>query len=311
VVTGNDAALARIAVEPQSGRHDTLVPAVEAGGGTVVAADDAVALVWADPARPDLLASYLRPHHRWIQLPYAGIENFVGLGLLDRERIWTCGKGVYAEPVAEHVLACLLAGFRGVVTYARARSWSAPEGQNLHGARVLVLGGGAITAELLPLLAPFGCEVVVLRREPDLLPGAARVATLAELHAELPAADAVVVALALTPATRGVIGTAELRLMAPHAWLVNVARGAHVDTAALTTALAEGWFAGAALDVTDPEPLPADHPLWAEPRCLITPHVANTPEMGERLLARRVTENVRRWLAGEALLGPVDVDLGY
>lgn len=299
----------RIAVAPNSGRHDTLVPAVVAGGGTVVDLDTAEALVWADPARPDLLPGALRPGHAWVQLPYAGIENFIDL--LDRDRLWTCGKGVYAEPVAEHVLTCLLAGFRGVVTYARTKGWSAPQGRNLHGARVLVLGGGAITIELLPLLAPFRCEVVVLRRDPSPLPSATRVATLAALHEELPLADAVVVALALTPATAGVIGAAELELMAPHAWLVNVARGGHIDTAALAGALARGRIAGAALDVTDPEPLPPGHPLWDEPRCLITPHIANTPEMGERLLALRVTENVRRWRDGAPLLGPVDIDLGY
>ncbi|MFP4513514.1 MAG: NAD(P)-dependent oxidoreductase, partial [Acidimicrobiales bacterium] len=99
--------------------------------------------------------------------------------------------------------------------------------------------------------------------------------------------------------------------MADHAWLVNVARGRHVVTDDLVAALRDGAIGGAGLDVTDPEPLPPEHPLWSLPNVLITPHVGNTPEMGVPLLAARVTENVRRFAAGEDLLGIVDVDLGY
>jgi len=99
--------------------------------------------------------------------------------------------------------------------------------------------------------------------------------------------------------------------MEDHAWIVNVARGRHIVTDDLVDALREGTIGGAGLDVTDPEPLPADHPLWALPNCIITPHVGNTPEMAKPLLAERVTENVRRFGRGEELLGLVDVDAGY
>jgi phosphoglycerate dehydrogenase-like enzyme len=108
-----------------------------------------------------------------------------------------------------------------------------------------------------------------------------------------------------------VIGAAELAAMAPHAWLVNVARGGHVDTGALLEALDAGAVGGAALDVTDPEPLPDGHPLWGHPRCLITPHIGNTPEMGIPLLARHITDNVARFVRGEPLDGLVDVTAGY
>jgi len=127
----------------------------------------------------------------------------------------------------------------------------------------------------------------------------------------LPAADVVILALALTPETEGVIGARQLELMKSTAWLVNVARGGHVDTDALVAALDAESIGGAALDVTDPEPLPDGHALWASPRCLITPHVANTPEMGLVLLADRVTENVRRYMANDELVGPADVAKGY
>ena len=117
--------------------------------------------------------------------------------------------------------------------------------------------------------------------------------------------------LALTPQTQGLIGQAELAAMKPDAWLVNVARGGVVDTAALVDALRSGRIGGAALDVTDPEPLPAGHPLWDLPNCLITPHTADTEEMRRRLLAIRIAENVRRLASGRELAGQVDPDLGY
>jgi phosphoglycerate dehydrogenase-like enzyme len=127
----------------------------------------------------------------------------------------------------------------------------------------------------------------------------------------LPGADLVVVALALTPDTEGIISESELALMEPHAWIVNVARGRHIVTADLVTALQKGVIGGAALDVTDPEPLPDGHPLWSLPNCIITPHVGNTPDMARPLLAERITENVKRFAHGEELIGPVDTELGY
>ena len=127
----------------------------------------------------------------------------------------------------------------------------------------------------------------------------------------LAGADLVVLALALTPETDGIISESELRLMESHAWLVNVARGRHIVTDDLVAALRQGTIGGAGLDVTDPEPLPDGHPLWSEPRCIITPHTGNTPEMARGPLMARITENVRRYAAGEPLLGPVDPRLGY
>jgi phosphoglycerate dehydrogenase-like enzyme len=287
------------------------VAAVRAGGGEVVDVSDAEALVWADAARADLLPSVLHdgPAVRWVQLPFAGIENYVHL--LDHDRTWTCGKGVYARPVAEHALALALAGMRHLVGYARAEGWSAPEGRNLLGARVTIVGGGEITKDLIELLEPFRCEVTVVRRSSQAVSGARRTLSPDRLLEALADADVVVLALALTGETEGIIGAAELEAMAEHAWLVNVARGRHVDTDALVAALDDHSIGGAALDVTDPEPLPAGHRLWSAPHCIITPHVGNTPEMGVPLLAARVRENVVRFAEGLPLLGPVDVDLGY
>ncbi len=273
--------------------------------------EDAAALVWADPAEVASLPAVLAagPNIRWVALPYAGIEPFVRY--LDDKRIWTCAKGVYATPVAEHALALGLAGLRGIHTFARSKTWPAEVGRNLFGANVVVFGGGGITSELLRLIETWGCHITVVRRSTDPFPGANATVRLGSHLDALASADLVVLALALTDETAGVIGAAELAAMPRHAWLVNVARGGHVQTDALVDALASGAIGGAALDVTDPEPLPDGHPLWSEPRAIISPHVGNTQAMGVPLLAAHITDNVQRFISGQPLLGLVDTTAGY
>jgi phosphoglycerate dehydrogenase-like enzyme len=173
------------------------------------------------------------------------------------------------------------------------------------------VGGGGITQSLLRLVGPFQCDVTVVRQQRAELEGATRIVTPDDLDGAITAADAVVLALALTPATAGLIDRRRLDLLGPQGWLVNVARGRHVLTDDLVAALQAGAVGGAALDVTDPEPLPEGHPLWTIPNVLITPHVGNTPEMAAPLLANRVTENLRRWAAQQPLLGLVDAAAGY
>lgn len=301
----------QIAVEPP-GKQPWLREAVLAGGGELVAAEDADALIWADAFDVEGLQKVLRRGARihWIQLPWAGVDPFAEAGVFDERYLWTCGKGIYAEPVAEHALALALAGLRELKQRALARSWGEPSGTSLIGSRVTILGGGGIAMSLLRLLAPFQTQITVVRRHPQPLSGI-RVVGFDRLHESLEGVDVLFLALALTPETRGVIGERELGLMGPQAWIVNVARGAHLVTADLVTALQQGTIRGASLDVTDPEPLPDGHPLWSMTNCLITPHTANTEEMAIPLLSTRVTENVRRFRSGEPLIGQVDVSLGY
>lgn len=272
---------------------------------------EAEAIVWGDPNEPDGLGKALEraPHARWVQLPFAGIEKFVHL--LDHDHTWVCGKGVYAEPVAELALTLGLAGLRGVGSYARASSWAEPQGTNLQGGRVTILGGGGITEALVRLLVPFNCHVTVVRRTANDMAGVDDVLEADRYADALAGADLVVLALALTPDTEGIIAADELALMEAHAWIVNVARGGHIVTDDLVAALRAGMIGGAGLDVTDPEPLPADHPLWSMENCIITPHVGNTPEMAEPLLSARIAANVRRYAADDELLGIVDIDSGY
>ena len=293
------------------GVADWMAEAVHEGGGHVVPVEEAEAVVWAAPRRPDSLEQLLEDHPDidWIQLPFAGIEQFVHL--VDDERTWTCAKGVYAEPVAEMALVLALAGMRNVGAYARATSWQPPVGRNLQGANVTILGGGGITESLIRLLGPFDCHLTVVRNRVQEMDGVDDVLEADRYIDAVAGADLVVLALALTPDTEGMISRSELTLMETHAWIVNVARGRHVVTEDLVAALQDGVIGGAALDVTDPEPLPDEHPLWTLPNCIVTPHVGNTPEMATPLLAERITTNVRRYAAGEKLLGPVHPELGY
>lgn len=290
------------------------VEAIRRGGGQPVRLDEKPSgLVWTEPGAVEELREVLRAHPgvSWVQLPMAGIERVAEAGVLDHQRQWTSAKGAYAEPVAEHALALLLAGLRSLPERARARAWGQPAAQTLFDQPVTIVGGGGITLALLRLLAPFRAEVTVVRRSAEPVAGAARTLATEHLPEALAGARAVVLTLALTPPTRGIIGAKELELMDRRAWLVNVARGGLVDTAALVAALRSDQIGGAALDVTEPEPLPPGHPLWDLPNCLITPHTADTEEMTEPLLAARIAENVRRLAGGHELEGLVDPDLGY
>lgn len=126
-----------------------------------------------------------------------------------------------------------------------------------------------------------------------------------------PVADVTILAAPATAATRHLIGAAELSKMKPNDWIVNIARGSLVDTDAHATCLARSGIGGAALDVTDPEPLPDGHPLWSEPRALITPHVANPEDAALASFCGLVEDNIRRLVAGDDLVGSIDVDAGY
>ena len=302
----------RVAVGP--GPAPWAAEAIRRGGGEAVALDqDPVGLVWTDAGAMDALRSALatRPKISWVQLPQAGVERAFQAGVVDRQRQWTSAKGAFAEPVAEHALALILAGLRQLKVRAQARTWGQPAGESLFGQPVTVVGAGGIATVLLRLLEPFGTPVTVVRRHAEPVPGAVRTLSTDRLTEALAGARAAVLTVALTPQTRGLIGRTELAAMEPDAWLVNVARGGVVDTEALVEALRAGQIGGAALDVTDPEPLPAGHPLWDLPNCLITPHTADTEEMTRPLLAGRIAENVRRLAAGQELVGLLDPGLGY
>jgi D-3-phosphoglycerate dehydrogenase len=292
--------------------------AILRGGGEVVALGNANVLfpygytsVTADQAL--FLRSLLTESVEWVQLQPAGVEDWFALGLLDDRRLWTSSAGAYAVAVAEHVMALLLAAAKRLAECARADTWRRAEleGVPLAGSTVGIVGAGGIGREIIRRLHPFGVRVIASTHSGAEVPGAARSLGAHDLDDLLEESAYVVLCAPLTPETHGLIGARELDLLGPAGTLVNVARGALVDTDALVAALRDGRLGSAFLDVTEPEPLPDGHPLWSEPRALITPHVANTRAQLEAALVRRVEQNVARFRAGEPLLGAIDPAAGY
>lgn len=301
--------MTKVAIAPTS--KPEFENAVSDAGAEVVVLDPTVtALVWTDYHSPDLLAKTLseNPQLEWVQLPFAGVDAFTKV--LDLPIRFTCAKGAYKEPVAEHALALMLALGRAIPERVRAKTWGEKFAVSLYESRVLILGGGGIAEELVKLLRPFGCEIVVVRKTAVELPGAHTVA-FAELGHHLPDADFVVIAAALTEETEGIINRETLEMMKPTAYLVNVARGRHIVTDDLIQALRNNKIAGAAIDVTDPEPLPDGHPLWNLENVIITPHTADTPAQVTRMFAERIRVNTLAFLGKGPWLGEVDPKLGY
>lgn len=305
--------IARGSGEAAGQRRASMARSIRDGGGELAALADAEGLVWLDGADASDLPSLLDSHPkiRWVQLPWAGVEKAAAGRLFERRLAFTCAKGSYGEMVAEHALLLALACLRRVAEHARRREWHPLEPVSLFRKRVTILGAGGIASWLVKLLQPFGCELRVLRRSPAPMEGVAAIGTLADLPAALPRTDVLVLALALTPATRHAIGARELALLPRHAVIVNVARGGHIETEALVAALADGTIAAAGLDVTDPEPLPPGHPLWALDNALITSHCADSLEFVTAQLAARVRANVEKFSRGEPLEGLIDPRAGY
>ncbi|WP_324273983.1 NAD(P)-dependent oxidoreductase [Blastococcus brunescens] len=248
---------------------------------------------------PDFFAAL--PHLRLVQLLTAGAERFVGR--LPDEVLLCNARGAHTPSTAEWAVTAMLAAQRGIPFFVReqhAGRWSFSTHHSLVGARVLVVGAGDIGRTIGRMLAGFDVELTyVARTARDGVRG------MDELPGLLPHADVVVVIVPVTPETRGMVDAGFLAAMADDALLVNAARGVIVDTDALLAELSRGRLR-AALDVTEPEPLPAAHPLWAAAGLLLTPHVGGAvPETGARAAAA-VTEQIARILAGEDLANVVD-----
>lgn len=305
-----------IAVLPQASALFT--DAVRAGGAEVAElGPDTRGLVWLSEQRADELASILDAHPGigWVQLPWAGVDGFAEVLARYADGsgpVFTSAKGAYSEPVAEHAVALSQAVLREFAPKARAARWQPRRtGRSLYGLRVVIVGAGGIAAEIIRLLQPYRVHITVVRRTDAPMAGVQRTVTAEALLDVLPEADVLILAAASTESSRHLIGSAELAALPAGAALVNIARGALVDHDALADALARQHLSGAGLDVTTPEPLDDGHRLWSEPRCLITSHSADTPEMTAPLLASRITENVRGFLGDGRFVGLVDPAAGY
>lgn len=266
--------------------------------------------------QPSVGALQASPRVRWVQLTSAGYTRYAEPSvrelLAGRGVALTTSSSVYAEPCATHAIALTLALLRrldeAMGEQRGLRAWPSAalraRSAVLAGARVLVLGYGAIGKRLTELLLAFGADPLVLRERPR-GDEPVRAITSASLAAELPQADIVISTLPESSSTRGLLGRAHIERMKPRALFINVGRGTTVDQQALANALASGALAGAGLDVTEPEPLPPDHPLWTAPNCLITPHSAGGRHDEHLRLVRHFLDNLKRYERGEALLDHV------
>ena len=294
-------------------RYPQILEAVTRAGGILGSPAEAEGLIWTDPMAPDDLASVLAGSPAtWVQLPFAGVESFADQ--LEPGRTWTSAKGIYGPAVAEHALALMLAAARDLHHYVKSTSWASPEvvpARRLKGSRVLIVGTGGIGRSLARLLEPLEPEITAVNRSGTPMTGAASTVPAALLGEVVGQADWVVLAAPLTQETNHLFDRRMLGAMSRQAWLVNVARGGLVDSEALVEALEHGSIGGAALDVTDPEPLPDGHLLWSFSNVIITPHIANTWDMALPELAARVERNVLAFGGGTPLEGQVDIALRY
>ncbi len=296
--------------DPAIGRR--MADVVRDAGGEHVPVEQATGLVWLSIGESAPLVRLLdeNPNLSWVQLPWAGVETFAG-ELAGYDVRFTCAKASYGEQVGEHALVLTLACLRHLTEQARRPAWHPLEPRSLFRQRVTIVGAGGIATTLIDLLRPFGASVTVVRRSTDPIDGARRTVAAGQLAEVLGGTDILVLALALTPQTRHLIGGRELGLLPPGAIVVNVPRGEHIDTDALLAALRAGHISAAGLDVTDPEPLPQGHPLWALDNVTVTSHCADALDFVTDKLAERVDANVRRLRSGEPLLGEVDWSAGY
>ena len=249
---------------------------------------------------------------KWLNSIYAGLD-FLPLDLLSqRGTIVTNGAGINAITIAEYVVMLMLAhakGYREVVRAQDRHEWllDSPGKRELAGERVLLLGLGAIGRLVKARLEAFDMEVVPVRRS-----GADGALKPDEWRGKLDTFDWVVLAVPSTPETHHMIGADELAAMKPNAVLVNVARGDVVDQPALVDALEAKSIEAALLDVTDPEPLPEDHPLWSLANAQVTMHLSGRAQTGMFMRsADRFIENLERWQAGEPVQPQMDLSLGY
>lgn len=278
---------------------------------------------------PELLAASRQL--RWVQSPTASLEHYLFPELVAHPLVLTNMRGLYNDVIAEHVLGLMLCFTRHLHTYVRQqmnRHWAPAGGENqrqtfatgpgvqspidlahrqLGDLSAGIVGLGSIGREIAMRLASFGMRVIAV--DPvvqDLPQGVTDVLVPARLDELLSASDFVIVAAPHTPDTEQMFRRPQFQAMRAEAILINIGRGAIVNLDELATALAEHEIGGAALDVFETEPLPAEHPLWKFPNVILTPHVAGqSPRIAERHL-QLVEENVRRFASGQLLRNVVD-----
>lgn len=274
--------------------------------------------IWALGYIPGEVAESLLNRHetlRWLHYSSTGVEHMPLTLFRDRRIVLTNGAGLYAQPIAEHVVMCMLAArlnLLGVLRAQGAATW-APEAesdQELSGSSALILGYGQLGHAVGVRLRALGVNVLATRRSGTVADDNG-VRDAGDWRKCLPDVDFVVLTLPSTQETHGIIGATELAAMKPGAWLVNVARGTLVDEDALVEALTSGRLGGAALDAFREEPLPVDHALWRLENVILSPHSSWRSTRLDARQAELFGDNLRRFVEGRTLRNVVQLDAGY
>ncbi len=255
---------------------------------------------------------------RWVQAGTAGVNHLLAAGLGEREILLTNARGAHGTPIAEQTLALMFAFANRLPTLWRAqadRARVAPqviaEKFELAGQTLCVIGLGDIGGTLAAKAKLLGMRVIGVRRTADPFPELDLQCRPEQLLDVLPQADHVALALPLTEATTAIVGEPELRAMKSSAYIYNVGRGASIEATALIQALRSGWIAGAGLDVTDPEPLPQDSPLWELDNVILGQHTSGSSPHNADRITDIFLDNLDRYRRGEPLRNLVDREQGY
>jgi phosphoglycerate dehydrogenase-like enzyme len=262
----------------------------------------------------------LAPHLRWLQTSGAGVDELRPTGILDADSgvIVTTAVGIHATTISEYVFGSMLMFNRSWPEmvhlqdqhiWPRSTNWYKLKERELVDQTLGIVGLGHIGRRIAHLGKAFGMRVLATRRSAlggEQEPNVDQVYPQTQLHTMLRQSDYVVLAVPLTPQTEKLIGEAELRVMQPHAYLVNIARGRVIDQKMLIRALQEGWIGGAGLDVTEEEPLPSDSPLFSLSNVILTPHISGVSVHYDKRLATLFADNLRRYRAGETLCNRYD-----
>lgn len=304
--------------EPEAGGDETEEEAAAVVTGVLREAE----VLLTNPVVPDNILDRA-PNLKWLQLTSAGADRLIDSELVRSGRVYvTTASGIHAVPIGEYVLGSMIAFAKGFPRAYRSQAestWRPFIASELEGATVGILGLGAIGRNVARLAKAFGMRVIATRRSQEkhmtgAVAGEADVDEMYardELKAMLGECDYVVLAVPLTEASRNLIGEGELTAMKRSTVIVNIARGAVIDQHALINAVRNGVIGGAALDVTDPEPLPPDNELWTLDNVMITPHISGgTPRYMDRAIDL-FCDNLRRYLDNEPLRNVVDPDRGY
>lgn len=294
--------------------RETVEEVVAAGHEYVTDLTEADFLVYTGGPLPRPLPENIR----WIQFVFSGVDRLIDAGVMAPGKVrWANAAGVYGKPVAEIAMSLLLAQLHQHKVATLAGSFrvrhdiDARQGWLFADKTVAIIGAGGIARELIPMLRPFGVRIVAVNRSGREVAEADETVAIAEADRVWSEADAFVLLMPLTGQTRGMVDADILARMKESAVVVNVGRGPLIVTDDLVEALRTGQIAGAAMDVTDPEPLPDDHPLWTMDNCTITPHIAATGRVAQKLIAPQIIANAAAFEAGERMPTEVDIAAGY